>query len=93
LDGADPGGTPGLVFGVFGVGFEDGGAGTSGDEVGIDGDTGGGGVCVVQPTARALSAMAASMDKLDLVACILHLQRKFNGDYSPARTPESAAIA
>jgi hypothetical protein len=35
------------VFGVSagGVGFDDGGGGTSGDELGIDGDEGDGGVC------------------------------------------------
>jgi len=60
----------GLVFGVSGgVGFADGGGGTSGDELGIDGDVGGGGVCCAQAAAIALSAMTA---RVDLVAFILH---------------------
>ncbi len=70
--GGDPGGTLGLVFGVFGgSGFEDGGVGISGAEFGIDGDAGGVGVCVVQPTAMALSAIAARISGEGRVAFIL----------------------
>jgi hypothetical protein len=64
----DPGGTLGLVSGVFcGIGFEEGGAGTSGGEFGSDGDVGDGdmgdsGVCCVQPPIIAQSAMAARVD-------------------------------
>jgi hypothetical protein len=57
----DPGGTLGLVSGVFG-GFEEGGAGTSGGEFGSDGDVGDSGVCCVQLVAIAQSAMAARVD-------------------------------
>ena len=58
-----------MASGVFGdVGFDDGG-GTSGDELGIDGDVGEVGVCCAQPAAIALSAMTA---RVDLVAFILH---------------------
>ncbi len=43
--GGDPGGTAGLMFGVFGgIGFDDGGVGTVGGGLGIDGGEGGGGV-------------------------------------------------
>ena len=58
------------MSGVFGdVGFDDGGGGTSGDELGIDGDVGDEGVCCAQAAASALSAMTA---RVDLVAFILH---------------------
>ncbi len=68
--GADPGGTLGLVFGVFGgMGFDGAGVGTAGGGFGIDGDAGGD-VCWVQPAAIALSAMAVKI-KVDLVAFIL----------------------
>jgi hypothetical protein len=67
----DAGGTFGLVFGVF-AGFEAGGAGTSGDEFGTDGDVGGGGVCCVQPTAMALNAMAAIVDLVRFMVALLY---------------------
>ena len=76
LDGGDPGEPSGFVFGVFGgIGFEDGGVGISGAEFGI-GDAGGVGVCVVQPTAMALSAIAARMSGEDRVAFMLRSSMK-----------------
>ncbi|HEX3950177.1 MAG TPA: hypothetical protein VHW95_10045 [Steroidobacteraceae bacterium] len=69
----DPGGTLGLVFGVFGVGLEDGG-GISGALGGTDGDVGGGGVCCVQPAVIAARAIAASVI---LGAFILHSYKVF----------------
>jgi nitrate/nitrite transporter NarK len=63
-----------LVFGVFGVGFDDGGVGISGAELGIDGDAGGGGVCVVQATMVALvAALSAIAARVDLVRFMLAL--------------------
>jgi hypothetical protein len=81
-----------LASGVFGdVGFDDGG-GTSGDELGIDGDVGEVGVCCAQPAAIALSAMTA---RVDLVAFILHssIKRKIVAGYPPTLTPALTAIA
>jgi hypothetical protein len=78
----DPGGTLGLVSGVFG-GFEEGGAGTSGGEFGSDGDVGDGdegdgdegdsGVCCVQPVAIAQSAMAARVDLARFISALLRI--------------------
>jgi len=68
----DPGGTVGLLFGVFGGrGFDDGRVGISGAEFGSDGDAGGG-VCCVQPIAIALSAMAARLDLARLISALLY---------------------
>jgi hypothetical protein len=81
LDGGDACEPSGFVFGVFGgIGFEDGGVGTSGAEFGIDGDAGGVGVCVVQPTAMALSAIAARMIGEGRVAFMGALLRKSKMD-------------
>jgi hypothetical protein len=61
------------MFGVFGGnGFEDGGVGTSGAELGIDGDVGGGGVCMEQAAAPALNAVKATIDKVDLGKGMTH---------------------
>jgi hypothetical protein len=70
----DPGGAFGsvLVLGVFGVGFEEGGAGTSGDEFGTDGDVGGGGVCCAQPTVMAVNATAARVDLVRFMVALLN---------------------
>jgi hypothetical protein len=68
----DPGGAFGSVLG--GVGFEDGGGGTSGDEFGTDGDVGGAGVCCVQPTARALNATAARVDLVRFIFTLLSIR-------------------
>jgi hypothetical protein len=84
-----------LLSGVFGgVGFDDGG-GTSGDELGIDGDVGELGVCCAQAAAIALSAMMASVD---LVAFIMHssiekIDAGWRQAYPPGLTPALAAIA
>jgi hypothetical protein len=69
----DPGGTLGLVFGVFGgIGFEEGGGvGTSGGEFGSDGDVGDG-VCCVQPAVIAQSAMAARVDPVRFIWALLY---------------------
>jgi hypothetical protein len=50
------------------LGFEEGG-GTSGGEFGSDGDVGDGGVCCVQPTVMAQSAMAARVDLVKFIIC------------------------
>jgi hypothetical protein len=61
-----------LRFGVFGgSGFVDGGVGNSGAEFGIDGDVGGGGVCCAQPTATALSVMAARAGAVVFICALL----------------------
>jgi hypothetical protein len=85
------------VFGVFGDVEFDVGGGTSGDELGIDGDVGEVGVCCAQPAAIALSAMTA---RVDLIAFILHSsierekrERKIDAGYPPTLTPALAAIA
>ena len=55
----EPGGTLGLLFGVFGgIGFEDGGVGISGALGVMDGDAGGD-VCWLQPIAMAATAIDA----------------------------------
>jgi hypothetical protein len=50
----------------------DAGGGTSGDEFGTDGAVGGGGVCCVQPTVMALSAMAAKVDLVSFIFALLY---------------------
>jgi hypothetical protein len=62
VGGGVPGGTFGLIFGVFGGrGFVDGADGNSGTW-GVDGDVGGGGEYCVQPAVMAVKATAARVD-------------------------------
>jgi len=64
----DPGGTVGLVSGVFdGLGFEDGG-GNSGPLGAVDGDVGDG-VCCVQAAVIAARAIAASVSFGAFILC------------------------
>src|ERR1700722_16427097 len=66
------GGELGSVLG--GVGFEEGGGGTSGDEFGTAGDAGGIGVCCVQPTVMALNARAARVDLVRFIFTLLSIK-------------------
>jgi hypothetical protein len=58
-----------LVFGAFGL--EDGGVGTSGGELGSEGDTGCG-VCGAQPTVIAQRAIAAKVDSVKFIFALLY---------------------
>jgi hypothetical protein len=63
------------VLGEFGL--EDGRAGTSGEEFGIDGEVGGDGMCCEQAAvmAAAATAAAATAARLDLVRFMVEFLR------------------